>query len=86
MRLALRQDNVRRKLGKKEMALGAPRSMLAARLLHCHFLDHGDHQLAVAVIQAAGVAPNLGQETEFVVRKLGEGLRSVVVARFREKV
>src|SRR5229473_1379326 len=37
--------------------------ILGNRLLHRHFLDHGQHQLAIAVVQAAGVAANLAEET-----------------------
>src|SRR5450631_3985837 len=55
-------------------------------LLHCHFLDHGQAQLAITVIQAARVAADLAQEAEIVVRELGQGLRPVAVARLGEEM
>src|SRR5438093_10899637 len=58
----------------------------AAFLLHRHLLHHGYHQLAVAIVQTTGVAANLGEKAKFIVGKLGEGLRSVVVAGFGEEV
>ena len=33
-------------------------------------LDHGQKQLPVAVVQVGGIPPDLGEEAEFVVRKL----------------
>src|SRR5215467_6283355 len=55
-------------------------------LLGRHFLDHGDDQLAVAVVEIRGVAADLGEEAEFVIRKLGKSFRSVVVAGLGEEV
>src|SRR5437762_5590080 len=57
-----------------------------AFLLHRHLLHHRYHQLAVAIVQTTGVAANLGEKAKFVVRKLGERLRSIVVAGFGEEV
>jgi hypothetical protein len=39
-------------------------------LLRRHFLNHGNYQLAITVIQVARVAPNLGQKAEFVIGQL----------------
>src|SRR5438876_3707743 len=39
-----------------------------------HFLNHGQHQLAVTVVKTYGVAPNLAEEAEFIIRQLGKPL------------
>src|SRR5690348_10400601 len=56
------------------------------RLFRRHFPDHSNHQLAVAIVQAGRIAADLSEETELVVGKLGEGLRSVAVSRLRKKM
>src|SRR6266705_4376823 len=35
-----------------------------------HLFHHCDHQLAVAIVQVAGIAPDLAQKADFVVGKL----------------
>src|SRR5437879_5716968 len=46
-----------------------------------HFLNHGQNQLAVALVEAHGVAPNLAQEADFIVAQLRQTLRSIAVSR-----
>src|SRR6202034_781635 len=51
-----------------------------------HLLNHGQDQLAVAVIEVGGIAANLAQEADFVVGKLRQSLGAVGVARFGEEL
>src|ERR1700686_4535755 len=51
-----------------------------------HFLDHGENQLAVAVVQTSGVAADLTEEAHFVIGKLRQSLGTVAVAGFGEKL
>ena len=52
-----------------------------------HLLHHGDYQLAVAVVQVAGIASDLAQEAELVIRKLRHHLGvPVVIAGFGEEL
>src|ERR1700730_9868328 len=59
---------------------------LAAALLRRHLLNHRQHQLAVAVVQADGVAANLAQEADFVVGELGKIFRAFGVSGFGEEL
>src|SRR3954464_1934760 len=50
-----------------------------------HLLHHGDHQLAVAIVQVAGIAADLAEEAEFVVSKLRYDLAvPIVITGFGE--
>ncbi len=51
-----------------------------------HLLDHGQHQLAVAVVQIGGVAADLAEEADFIFGKLWQPFRAVTVTRFREEL
>src|SRR5439155_7535105 len=51
-----------------------------------HFLNHGQHQLAVTVVKTYGVAPNLAEEAEFIIRQLGKPLATIAVPGFREEL
>ena len=51
-----------------------------------HFLDHGENELSIAVVQIGGVTANLAQEADFIIGKLGQSLGTVIVARLREKL
>src|SRR5437899_10354976 len=52
-----------------------------------HLFHHGDHQLAVAIVQIAGIAADLAQKADFVIRKLRHILgMAVVVAGFGEEL
>src|SRR5574341_1402865 len=46
-----------------------------------HFLDHGQHQLAVAVVEVGGVAPHLAEEAHLVLAELRQVAGVAVVAR-----
>src|SRR3954465_15161558 len=51
-----------------------------------HLLDHGEHQLAVAIVEVGRVAADLSQEANFVFRKLRDGLAAAVFgSAFRKK-
>src|ERR1700685_4023928 len=50
-----------------------------------HLLDHGEDQLAVAVIEVGGVAADLAEETDFVVGELRQSLRAGAGAGFGEE-
>src|ERR1019366_1734991 len=51
-----------------------------------HLLDHGDYQLAIAVVQVGRVAANLRQETHFVLRQFGYVLVTVVTGPSAEEL
>src|SRR5579863_4264284 len=51
-----------------------------------HLLHHGEHQLAVAVIQADGVAADLAEEADFVVGELRQAFATVGVSGFGEEL
>src|SRR5712691_3800411 len=59
------------------------RSLLGIRR---HFLHHGEDQLAVAVIEVGGVAADLAEEADFVVRELRQSLGAVAVAGFGKEL
>src|SRR5271168_1455777 len=51
-----------------------------------HLLHHSQHQLAVAVIQAHGVAADLAEKADFIIGELRQSLAAVGVASFGEKL
>jgi hypothetical protein len=51
-----------------------------------HLLDHGEHEFAVAVVQAGGVAADLAEEADFVVGELRQSLGTVAVAGLGEEL
>src|SRR5689334_6744914 len=51
-----------------------------------HFFHHGQHQLAVAVVQAGGVAADLAEEADFIIRKLRQALGAISVPGVGEEL
>ncbi len=44
-----------------------------------HFLNHGEDELAIAVVQAGGIATDLAEEADLVIRQLRQSLGAVAV-------
>ena len=51
-----------------------------------HLLDHGQDQLAIAVIQADRVTPDLAEKAHFIVGELRQSFVAVIVARLGEEL
>ena len=51
-----------------------------------HLLDHGEHKLAIAVVQAGRVAADLAQEPDLIFGELRQSLRTVAVAGLRKEL
>src|SRR5437868_5051500 len=83
-------ETVKRPFYKKKIAPAGAMGFAPIRLAagaRGHLFDHGDHQLAVTIVQVAGIAANLAQKADFVVRQLRHRLGvAVVVAGFGEEL
>src|SRR5664279_1127226 len=82
-RVAQPQANRRLRQGQKNAAVGAEVLLSGAGR---HLLDHGDYQLAIAVVQVGRVAANLRQETHFILRQFGYVLVAVVTGPSAEEL
>jgi hypothetical protein len=63
-----------------------PKARSKAALLRRHLLNHGQHQLAVAVVEADGVSADLAEKADFVIGQLRKVFVSVGVSGIGEEL